>query len=108
MRHVELSDSNYGRLQPGGGDPIKKIFDSMDGMKTKIEEVNRQFKDAPKTTFVAVFIPEFVSIYETERIAILLAKQEIEIHNIVINKVLFPNLHKTCKKCVARRNMQDK
>lgn len=57
----------------------------MDGMKTKIEEINRQFKDPEKTTFVAVCIPEFLSMYETERLAIELAKQNIDIHNIVIN-----------------------
>jgi arsenite-transporting ATPase len=47
-------------------------------------------------------------MYETERLAIELAKQEIDIHNIVINQVLFPNPAETCKKCVARRKMQDK
>jgi len=47
-------------------------------------------------------------MYETERLAIELAKQEIDIHNIVINQVLFPNPNETCKKCVARRKMQDK
>ena len=77
----------------------------MDGMKTKIEEVNRQFKDADKTTFVAVCIPEFLSMYETERLAIELAKQEIDIHNIVINQVLFPDPSSPCKKCVSRRKM---
>ena len=117
LKLMELKDKFGGMLnqatammggQPGGEDPIKKIFDSMDGMKTKIEEVNRQFKDASKTTFVAVCIPEFLSMYETERLAIELAKQEIDIHNIVINQVLFPNPNETCKKCVARRKMQDK
>lgn len=64
----------------GGGpemnseDMMKNIFNSMDGMKTKIEKVNEQFKDADKTTFVAVCIPEFLSMYETERLAIELAK----------------------------------
>ena len=86
----------------------KKLFDSMDGMKTKVEEMNKQFKDPEKTTFVAVCIPEFLSMYETERLAIELAKQEIDIQNIVVNQVLFPDPRESCKKCCARRKMQDK
>ena len=83
----------------------KGIFDKMDGIKTKIEQVNDQFKDPEKTTFVAVCIPEFLSMYETERLAIELAKQEIDIHNIVINQVLFPDPSQNCSKCTARRKM---
>ena len=63
----------------------KKIFEALDVMKQKITEVNNQFKDPEKTTFIAVCIPEFLSLYETERLAIELAKFEIDIHNIVIN-----------------------
>ena len=55
-------------------DMQKRLFDGINGMKTKIEEVNEQFKDAEKTTFIAVCIPEFLSMYETERLAIELAK----------------------------------
>ena len=91
-----------------GEDLQKKLFDGINNMKTKIEAVNEQFKDADKTTFVAVCIPEFLSMYETERLAIELAKQEIDIHNIVINQVLFPDPAQDCKKCRARRKMQDK
>ena len=47
-------------------------------------------------------------MYETERLAIELAKQEIDIHNIVINQVLFPDPAQNCTKCKARRKMQDK
>lgn len=67
------------------GNLQETLVQSMNSMKTKIEEVSKQFKDATKTTFVAVCIPEFLSMYETERLAIELAKQEIDIHNIVIN-----------------------
>ena len=88
-----------------GEDLQKKLFDGINNMKTKIEAVNEQFKDADKTTFVAVCIPEFLSMYETERLAIELAKQEIDIHNIVINQVLFPDPAQDCKKCRARRKM---
>jgi arsenite-transporting ATPase len=62
-----------------------KIFDALDGLKSKIVEINNQFRDPEKTTFIAVCIPEFLSLYETERLAIELAKFEIDIHNIVIN-----------------------
>lgn len=68
-------------------------------MKTKVEEINKQFKDPEKTTFVAVCIPEFLSMYETERLAIELAKQEIDIRNIVVNQVLFPDPRAPCSKC---------
>jgi arsenite-transporting ATPase len=93
---------------PGGQDLQKKLFDSLDTMKTKIVDVNNQFKDPEKTTFIAVCIPEFLSLYETERLAIELAKFEIDIHNIVINQVCFPEAENPCLKCTARRKMQDK
>ena len=47
-------------------------------------------------------------MYETERLAIELAKQDIDIHNIVINQVLFPDPAQNCTKCKARRRMQEK
>jgi len=108
-----MLSSMGGMMGPGGQqvDPEvmhKKLFEAMDGMKKKIEDINNQFKDPNKTTFVAVCIPEFLSMYETERLAIELAKQEIDIRNIVVNQVLFPDPNAPCKKCTARRKMQDK
>ena len=116
LKLMELKDKFGGMMNSMGGmmgganpaDMQKKLFDSLDSTKTKIEEINNQFKDPEKTTFVAVCIPEFLSMYETERLAIELAKQEIDIHNIVINQVLFPDPAQKCTKCAARRKMQDK
>lgn len=94
IKLIELKEKFGGMLtqvlSQGGGqaDPEevqRKIFEGLDGMKTKVEEINKQFKDPEKTTFVAVCIPEFLSMYETERLAIELAKQEIDIRNIVVN-----------------------
>lgn len=58
--------------------------------------------------------PQFLSLYETERLVQELARFEIDVHNIVVNQVLFVDGATKaggpggCSRCAARHRMQAK
>uniref|UniRef100_A0A0D6QTM9 ArsA/GET3 Anion-transporting ATPase-like domain-containing protein n=1 Tax=Araucaria cunninghamii TaxID=56994 RepID=A0A0D6QTM9_ARACU len=84
------------------------LMGKLEGMKDVIEQVNKQFRDPDLTTFVCVCIPEFLSLYETERLVQELAKFEIDTHNIIINQVIFNEEDVDSKLLKARMRMQQK
>ncbi|KAF3325033.1 ATPase ASNA1 [Carex littledalei] len=94
----------------GLGDEFSEdaMLGKLEGMKDIIEKVNRQFKDPDMTTFVCVCIPEFLSLYETERLVQELAKFDIDSHNIIINQVIFDEEAVESKLLRARIKMQQK
>nr|GAT46031.1 arsenical pump-driving ATPase [Mycena chlorophos] len=100
--------SQMSSMMGGDAGSQEDMFAKLDSMREVITEVNTQFKDPEKTTFVCVCISEFLSLYETERLVQELTNYEIDTHNIVVNQLLFPKKSNSCEHCTVRHRMQQK
>lgn len=90
------------------GQSLDDVLKKMEDLRETIGEVNKQFKNADLTTFIPVLIPEFLSLYETERMIQELGSYEIDTHAMVVNQLLFPSASNPCAQCNSRRKMQKK
>ncbi|KAL2152499.1 hypothetical protein VTH82DRAFT_5683 [Thermothelomyces myriococcoides] len=117
LAKVSQLSSQYGPLLNGflgsngtlpNGQNLSEMMEKLESLRATISEVNAQFKDERLTTFVCVCIPEFLSLYETERMIQELASYGIDTHSIVVNQLLFPKPGSDCDQCTARRRMQKK
>merc|ERR1719182_1274893 len=68
----------------------EEVHQKMSNLRSASSGVKEIFQDPAQCTFVCVCIPEFLSVYETERLIQALCKYGIDSSNIVVNQVLFP------------------
>ncbi|RNF22900.1 anion-transporting ATPase [Trypanosoma conorhini] len=88
---------------------VSSLMPAVNQWRESVQEVQRQFTDAEKTAFVCVCIPEFLSVYETERLVQELMKYDISCDSIVVNQlVLKPSSEPACRMCMARQKIQSK
>eukprot|EP00906_Rhabdomonas_costata_P003217 RCo004916 len=77
--------------------------------RESVRSIQEQFQDNNRTTFVCVCIPEFLSVYETERLIQELSKYGIGVDHVCVNQlVLRPDCAPPCKMCQARTKIQGK
>ena len=108
LQFSPVIDSMGGVLGSDFDQKLNKFFNNMNNLKDFMQKVSDRFKDAERTTFIAVCIPEFLSVYETERLVEILFKENIEIRNVVVNQVLMCDDPNKCKMCKSRMRMQKK
>jgi arsenite-transporting ATPase len=98
-------------MMPGSGLPTEAgVMEKLEEVKGVIDAVQARIHAPKETTFVCVCIPEFLSLYETERLVQELTKFDIDTHCIVVNQVLFTGgeAQGACPRCAARSRMQQK
>ena len=95
-----------GSLLGAPADMQDALIGKLDELKSVVDEVNTQFRNPDLTTFVCVCIPEFLSLYETERLVQELAKFEIDCRNVVVNQVISPSEVGSSRLLAARVRMQ--
>ncbi|OQV22892.1 ATPase asna1 [Hypsibius exemplaris] len=94
-------------MQQGPSD-FEQISKKLDDLIPTIRKINEQFHNPEMTTFVGVCIAEFLSLFETERLVQTLAKHGIDIHNIIVNQLVYPSKIHPCSLCGSRKRLQTK
>nr|CAG4708673.1 unnamed protein product [Naegleria fowleri] len=103
--------TQFGSLFGGSADSTnpQQLEEKLHKFQDSVDQITKQFQDPKKTTFVCVCIPEFLSVYETERLVQELTNFNIDSHNIVVNQLVLKDTKKEpCEICEARKSIQSK
>eukprot|EP00796_Vickermania_ingenoplastis_P004821 gene4821-3462_t len=89
--------------------PGTSIQATIDKLMLDVSSIQHRFTDHTKTAFVCVCIPEFLSVYETERLVQELMKGDINCEHVVVNQlVMRPAAEPPCRMCTSRQRIQCK
>jgi arsenite/tail-anchored protein-transporting ATPase len=78
----------------------------LQSQKNDVGKVKKLLTDSKTTEFVPVTIPEPMSIYEIERLVLLLEKARIPVNSIIANRIIIED--NKCSFCLARKKEQEK
>lgn len=73
-----------------GQSVMDQLGERLESLQADVREVAATLSDAEKSTFVAVAIAEFLSVYETERLVQELANMGMDVRNVVVNQLMPP------------------
>ncbi|KAL8426976.1 hypothetical protein Efla_003573 [Eimeria flavescens] len=88
--HLTAAFNLLGAVSGNNNIQAAEFSSKIDSIKAVTTSVREAFQDPARTTFVCVCIPEFLSLFETERLVQELGKHKIDCSNIVVNQVLMP------------------
>ena len=100
-----------GLLSTTFGDGFKNLTEMIDVFKVQIEKIRKDFTDTNHTTFIAVCIPEFLSMYETERLIQELNKGKIDCilslikYYLLIKKMIIVNVICVKRDLICKANI---
>ena len=89
-------------LNSGGQD----FSGEMNRTKKLLDDAAKRLTNPAETTFVCVTLPEFLPVYETERLIDFLADSNIETHTIIVNQIIKKENAMGCKFCTKRYENQ--
>ncbi|CAN8074656.1 unnamed protein product [Agarophyton chilense] len=91
---------------------VSEMINKIESMREVTTEISKTFEDERKCTFVCVCIPEFLSVFETERLVQEVGKFGITVSNIVVNQLVraedIANNEKAEELYKARMGMQSR
>lgn len=87
--------------------PSTSIENSIDKVITRIDTIHTLFTNPQHTQFICVCIPEYLPVYETERLIQKILLYNIECNTIIINKIIETDFLKQTDKCLLCKSRQD-